>query len=84
VGQVVVAGSSRDPVYATGFLTMVLGGAPTEEAGAQVWTLQQGVPAAAPALGASLSFCRVGADAVPVAGRAAEMAQCVLAAAGRS
>jgi len=84
-GRVVVAGSSRDPVYATGFLTMVLGSAPTEEAGAQVWTLQQGIPTATPALGASLSSCREGAEAVtPAAGRAAEMVLCVLAGAGRT
>jgi hypothetical protein len=84
VGQVVVAGSSRDPVYATGFLTMVLGGAPTERAGAQVWTLQRGIPPASPALGASLILCRLGAQTVPRAGRAAVMAQCVLTAAGRA
>ncbi len=84
VGRVVVAGSSRDPVYATGFLTMVLGVAPTEEAGAQVWTLQHGVAKSTPAVGASLSFCREGTEAVPRAGRAAEMAHCVLAAAGRA
>jgi dolichyl-phosphate beta-glucosyltransferase len=84
VEQVVVAGSSRDPVYATGFLTMVLGVAPTEQAGAQVWTLSRGVPAATPALGATLSLCWFGARAVPSPGRAAEMAHCVLAAAGRA
>jgi dolichyl-phosphate beta-glucosyltransferase len=84
VGRVVVAGASRDPVYATGFLTMVLGVAPSEQAGAQVWTLQPGVPTAMPALGASLSLCRLGAQAVPRAGRATEMAGCVLAGAGRA
>jgi hypothetical protein len=84
VEQVVVAGSSRDPVYATGFLTMVLGVAPTEQAGAQVWTLQHGIPAATPALGSTLSLCWYGARAVPGPGRAAEMAHCVLAAAGRA
>ncbi len=84
VAQVVVAGSSRDPVYATGFLTMALGVAPTEQAGAQVWILQRGVPAATPALGASLAMCREGAQAVPRAGRPAEMAHCVLAGAGRA
>ena len=83
-GRVVVAGASRDPVYATGFLTMVLGVAPTDEAGAQVWTLQHGIPEATPAVGASLSSCREGTKAVPRAGRAAEMAHCVLAAAGRA
>jgi hypothetical protein len=62
---------------------MVLGVAPTEEAGAQVWRLQRGVPTATPAIGASLALCRAGAQAVPRAGRAAEMAQCVLFGAGR-
>jgi hypothetical protein len=63
---------------------MVLGVAPTDDAGAEVWTLQRGIPKATPALGASLSSCREGAAAVPPAGRAAEMAHCVLAAAGRA
>ncbi len=60
VNRVVVAGASRDPVYATGFFTMALGVAPTEEAGAEVWTLQRGVaPATLRASGrASLGFCR--------------------------
>jgi hypothetical protein len=84
VERVVVAGASRDPVYATGFFTMVLGVAPTQQAGAQVWRLAQGVPTETPALGASLSFCREGTKAVPPSGRAAEMAHCVLAAAGRA
>jgi hypothetical protein len=84
VGRVVVAGSSRDPVYATGFFTMVLGVAPTEEAGAQVWTLAHGIPQSTPAVGATLSFCRNGAKALPRAGRAPEMALCVLFAAGRT
>lgn len=84
VDRVVVAGSSRDPVYATGFLTMVLGVAPTQQAGAQVWMLQQGVPTSTPALGSSLALCREGTEAVPPAGRPAEMAQCVLSSAGRA
>lgn len=83
VERVVIAGRSRDPVYAAGFFTMVLGVAPDEEAGAQVWSMRDGVPAATPASGASLLQCREGADAVPPAGRAAEMAHCVLAGAGR-
>ena len=43
VDRVVVAGTSRDPLYATGFFTMALGTAPTVEAGAEVWTLHSGV-----------------------------------------
>jgi dolichyl-phosphate beta-glucosyltransferase len=83
VDRVVVAGASRDPVYATGFFTVALGVAPTEEAGAQVWTLQQGIPMALPAFGGSLTFCREGAQKSPPADRAAEMAHCVLYGAGR-
>lgn len=83
VDRVAVAGASRDPVYATGFFTMALGVAPTEEAGAQVWTLQRGIPKTAPALGVSLPACRAATVAVPPAGRAKEMALCVLFAAGR-
>jgi dolichyl-phosphate beta-glucosyltransferase len=84
VSQVVVAGASRDPVYATGFFTMALGMAPTEEAGAQVWTLPLGIPLVQPAFGASLSFCREGAQNAPPASRAGEMAHCVLYGAGRA
>jgi hypothetical protein len=83
VDRVVVAGTSRDPVYATGFFTLALGVAPTEEAGAQVWTLQQGIPMAHPAFGGSLSLCREGAQNAPTASRAGEMAHCVLYGAGR-
>jgi hypothetical protein len=84
VNQVVVAGVSRDPVYTTGFFTMALGVAPTEEAGAQVWTLKRGIPTASPAGGASLALCRAAADKSPPAGRAAAMASCVLFSAGRA
>ncbi|HWF17244.1 MAG TPA: hypothetical protein VG244_13750 [Acidimicrobiales bacterium] len=83
VSRVVVAGASRYPAYATGFFTMALGAAPTAEAGAQVWTLHQGIPAASPAFGGSLGLCWEGALKVPPAGRAGSMAHCVLYAAGR-
>jgi hypothetical protein len=83
VSRVVVAGASRDPVYATGFLTMALGVAPTEEAGAQVWTLRRGIPLARPAFGSSLGFCLEGAQNVARASRATAMAHCVLYGAGR-
>jgi hypothetical protein len=84
VDRVVVAGASRDPVYATGFFTMVLGAAPRAQAGAQVWTLPGGIPTATPAVGASLGFCRTGANTAPPGSRAAAMAHCVLYAAGRT
>jgi hypothetical protein len=84
VNQIVIAGASRDPVYATGFFTMVLGTAPTEEAGAQVWSLPRGIPAAKPALGGSLSLCRDSTENVARANRASVMAHCVLFGAGRT
>jgi hypothetical protein len=84
VDQVVVAGTSRNPVYATGFFTMALGTAPTSEAGAEVWTLQRGVAPATPAVGASLPLCWLGADRALPAGRTAAIVQCVLSGAGRA
>ncbi|HEY1651643.1 MAG TPA: hypothetical protein VGG09_07145 [Acidimicrobiales bacterium] len=83
VSRVVVAGASRDPVYAAGFFTMALGVAPTEEAGAQVWSLRRGIPMALPAVGASLPLCWEGAQNRPPAGRVAAIAHCVLSSAGR-
>ena len=40
VGEVVVTGTSADPVYASGFLTSVLGRAPVFVQGAWVWTIR--------------------------------------------
>jgi hypothetical protein len=83
VGDVVVDGHSRDPVYASGFFTMVLGTAPAFERGAWVWRLQPGGPSATPATGASLSRCR--AAAAPTAPHDPTfMSRCVLVGAGRS
>ena len=45
VDRVVIAGASRDPVYASGFFTMALGVAPRTCDGAWVWTLQRAGPA---------------------------------------
>jgi hypothetical protein len=83
VSRVVVAGASRAPAYATGFFTMALGMAPTEQAGAQVWTLHNGIPSAPPALGSSLGFCWDAAKEVAPSSRAGAMAHCVLYGAGR-
>ena len=69
VDRVVVAGTSRNPLYAAGFFTMALGVAPNAEAGAEVWTLQRGVAPATPAAGASLPLCWLGCG--PRARRAA-------------
>ncbi len=84
VNQVVIAGVSRDPVYASGFFTMAVGSAPQYVDRAWVWDLPRGGPATAPATGASLAACR-GAAAAPSA-RATPlfMADCVLLGAGRS
>lgn len=84
VDRVVVAGTSRDPLYATGFFTMALGSAPTTQAGAEVWSLQSGVAGATPALGASLPICRIGAANAPPTGRTAAIVHCVLAGANRA
>ncbi len=46
VDEVVIAGASRDPVYASGFFTKTLGAAPAYVRGAWVWRLQPGGPSA--------------------------------------
>jgi hypothetical protein len=84
VSQVVIAGTSRDPVYASGFFTMLLGVLPTHTSGAWVWSLGPGWAATTPATGASLATCR-GAAAAPTARpNRLFMAQCVLFGAGRA
>lgn len=84
VDRVVVAGTSRNPVYATGFFTMALGTAPTKQAGAEVWTLRHGVAPATPAVGAALPLCWLGAAHAPPADRTSAIVQCVLSGAGRA
>ncbi len=84
VDEVVVAGASRDPVYASGFITMVVGAAPISTDGAWVWKLQPGWASTAPATGASLPICRVAAAAPAVRANRLFMAECVLFGAGRS
>ena len=84
VGRVVIAGPSRDPVYASGFFTKVLGVAPSFGHGAWVWIVQPGGPSAAPALGPNLSACRAAAATPNLRDKPLAMSQCVLFAAGRS
>jgi hypothetical protein len=79
VDQVVIAGASRDPVYASGFFTMALGVAPAYVRGAWVWRLQPGGPSAGPLTGVSLAFCRALAAAPGTRGKPLTMARCVLA-----
>ncbi len=84
VDDVVISGHSRDPVYASGFFTMVLGTAPASEGGAWVWRLQPGRPPADAATGASLSRCRAAAAAPTARHDPTFMSRCVLFGAGRS
>ncbi len=84
VDQVVIAGSSRDPVYASGFFTEALGVAPAYTRGAWVWKLQPGIPAALPAAGASLSQCRAYAGSPGARHDPMSMARCVLFVAGHA
>jgi hypothetical protein len=84
VDEVVVTGASRDPVYASGFFTMVLGVAPAFVRGAWVWNLQPGGATAAAASGGSLSQCRVYAAEPGQRTAPLSMADCVLSGAGRA
>jgi hypothetical protein len=79
VDQVVIAGASRDPVYASGFFTMALGVAPAYVRGAWVWRLPPGGPSTSPLAGVSLPSCRALAAAPSTRARPLSMARCVLA-----
>ncbi len=62
VDQVVIAGASRDPVYASGFFTVALGARAGLRATAPgCGSCNRGGPSAPPATGASLSSCRAAA-----------------------
>jgi hypothetical protein len=61
VGEVVIDGASRDPLYALGFLTAALGMAPSHLHGAWVWKIPAGGPAAPPAASGALTRCRASA-----------------------
>jgi hypothetical protein len=84
VDKVVIAGASRDPVYASGFFTMVLGSAPRYVDRAWVWTLAPRWQVTAPATGASLGLCRAAAAAPGAQTLPLTMANCVLFGAGRA
>jgi hypothetical protein len=87
VNEVVVDGRSRDPAYASGFLTAALGVAPSYVHGAWVWKIRTGGPTSSPVVPAtatSLAQCRVGtAQSVP-SGHPLAMAHCVLGRAASS
>ena len=78
VDQVVITGASRDPVYASGFLTAVLGVAPVFERRAWVWKVEPGEMLAPPITGIALSRCRSHAALPAVRGMPLTMAHCVL------
>jgi hypothetical protein len=84
VDQVVIAGASRDPVYASGFFTAALGVAPVYEQRAWVWTLQPGAALAPAATGIALPSCRAVAASPADRTKPLTMARCVLFAAGRA
>ncbi len=81
VNEVVIAGQSRDPIYASGFFTLTLGFGPVYDEGAWVWPLPHGPSATPPAIGASLRQCRNFAASLPERGHPLAMSACVLAAA---
>jgi hypothetical protein len=58
VNEVVVGGSSRDPVYASGFLAAALGDAPAYVHGSWVWRIPAGGPASPAASGSALTRCQ--------------------------
>ncbi|HEX4127385.1 MAG TPA: hypothetical protein VHX67_07385 [Acidimicrobiales bacterium] len=84
VDQVVITGASRDPVYASGFLTAALGAAPVFERRAWVWKVQPGQALAPPVTGTPLSTCRVYAATPGERRKPMTMARCVLFAGGRA
>jgi hypothetical protein len=84
VDKVVVAGTSADPVYASGFFTSVLGRAPAYVSGAWVWTLRAGSLSIPPAIAPSLSRCRAVAKAPGLRNDPMSMPRCVLSSAGRT
>jgi hypothetical protein len=84
VDEVVVAGKSVDPVYASGFLTSVLGRAPAFVNGAWVWKLRPGSFSTPPAIAPSLAACEAAAKAPALRKDPLAMSRCVLLTAGQS
>jgi hypothetical protein len=83
VNDVVIDGESRDPVYASGFFTVVMGQAPAYVHGAWVWHVPSGSLTRPPAVGASLDLCRLVAGNPSQRQHPMSMADCVLRAAAR-
>ena len=80
VDRVVVDGPSRDPVYASGFFTAVLGTAPRVVQGAWVWRVRAPAAMAPMVTDASLSVCQAASKGSSALHRPLAMAHCVLAA----
>jgi len=84
VDLVVVEGPSRDPVYASGFLTAVLGTAPKVVQGAWVWKVPSPASMAPMITDASLRTCRFASKGSSARHHPLAMAQCVQAAAAKN
>jgi hypothetical protein len=84
VERVVIIGPSRDPTYASGFFTAVVGSLPAFVDGAWVWRVPRGRPTTPPVLGAQLPACRAAAAAPANARHPLFMARCVLFTTGRA
>jgi hypothetical protein len=81
VNEVVIDGSSRDPAYASGFLTAALGAAPSYVRGAWVWKIPAGGPAASAAAAGVLTRCQGTSAGSSSRHHPLAMAACVLGAA---
>ena len=79
VDRVVVDGPSQDPVYASGFLTAVLGAPPRVVQGAWVWRVRSPAAMAPMVTDASLSVCQAASKGSSALHRPLAMAHCVLA-----
>ncbi len=84
VGEVVVTRTGVDPVYASGFLTSVIGRTPAFVKGAWVWTLHPGSLSTPPAIVHSLPACAAAASAPGLRRDPLAMSRCVLFSAGRA
>jgi hypothetical protein len=78
VDDVVIDGQSRDPIYASGFLTAALGTAPQFVHYAWVWKIPHGGPTAPVVTGASLADCRGASAGSTASHHPLAMATCVL------
>ena len=79
VGEVVIDGASRDPVYASGFMTATLGVAPSVVNGTWVWKVPPPASGTAPVAEPALAACRTVAVGSSAERRPLAMAHCVLA-----